>query len=109
MHRALLLHIEYRQVILSVNNTNLLAAKKAEYYLEASSSNPSIAVSVSNVYVVWTNVTPGPPLPGPESDVLYRRSTDREATFGSVINLSNNAEDSFNPSIAGVDNNVYVE
>jgi hypothetical protein len=75
---------------------------------EASSVNPSIAVSGNDVHVVWDSVTPGPPLPGQEIDVLYRRSTDGGATFGSVINLSNNAEDSFDPTIAGIGNNVYV-
>ena len=75
---------------------------------EASSVNPSIAVSGNNVHVVWDSVTPGPPLPGQEIDVLYRRSADGGATFGSVINLSNNAGNSFGSTIAVSGNTVYV-
>ncbi|MFY9964788.1 MAG: sialidase family protein [Nitrososphaeraceae archaeon] len=75
---------------------------------EASSVNPSIAVSGNNVYVVWDSVTPGPPLPGREVDVLYRRSTDGGVTFGSVINLSNNPGVSDFSAIAASGNNVYV-
>jgi hypothetical protein len=57
---------------------------------ELSSVNPTIAVSGDTVYVAWDSIAPGPPLPGRESDLMYRRSFDGGSTFGSTINLSNN-------------------
>jgi hypothetical protein len=62
----------------------------------------SIAVISSNVYVVWVDGTIG------NNDILYRRSTDGGATFGSTINLSNNVGFSWIPKIAASGNNVYV-
>jgi hypothetical protein len=67
-----------------------------------SSSQPAVAASGNNVYVVWTDNTPG------NAEILYRRSTDGGATFGSTINLSNNAGTSFEPAVAASGNNVYV-
>lgn len=66
----------------------------------AGSALPAIAVSGSNVYVVW--------LDGSSTDVLFRRSTDGGATFGSTVNLSNNPAGSHQPTIAASANNVYV-
>ena len=63
---------------------------------------PAIAVSGNNVHIVWHDTTPG------NSDILYRRSTDGGATFGSTINLSNNAGNSCYPAIAVSGNNVHV-
>ena len=59
-----------------------------------SSSIPSIAVSGNNVYVVWRDNTPG------NDEVFYRRSNDGGASFGSTVNLSNNAGFSGAPSMA---------
>lgn len=43
------------------------------------------------------------------SDVLYRRSTNVEATFGNVINLSNNSGDSGVPDIdVSGNDDVYI-
>jgi hypothetical protein len=52
--------------------------------------------------VVWRDDTSG------NFEILYRRSTDGGANFGSTVNLSNNAGGSFNPAIAVSGNNVYV-
>ena len=37
--------------------------------------SPQIAVSGNNVYVVWTDKTPG------NFDILFKRSTDRERSL----------------------------
>jgi len=58
--------------------------------------DPEMAVSGSNVYVVWI-----------ENDTLYfKRSTDNGASFGNATILSN--EESHHPQIAVSGNNVYV-
>ncbi len=55
--------------------------------------NPQIAVSGSNVYVIWNNATSG------NSDIFFTKSTDGGSTFGSIVNLSNNWRDSTNCNI----------
>jgi len=67
------------------------------------SGAPSIAVSGNNVHIVWYDNTPG------NSEIFYRRSTDGGASFGSTVNLSNNAAESAPPAIAVSGNNVYVD
>jgi hypothetical protein len=66
------------------------------------SSWPAVAASGNNVYVVWGDTTPGNP------DILYRRSTDSGANFGSTVNLSNTVGGSGVPDVAASGNNVYV-
>jgi len=79
------------------------------------SSDPQIAVSGNNVYVIWseftteksrqvlmTDSTPG------NWEIFFRASNDNGATFGDVINLSNNAGESGRHRITVTDNNVYV-
>lgn len=67
-----------------------------------SSGSPAITVSGNNVYLVWNDITTG------NAEILYQRSTDGGSTFGSTINLSNDARDSLEPAIAASGNNVYV-
>ena len=66
------------------------------------SSGTAIAVSGNNVHVVWDDTIPG------DFDILYRRSFDGGATFGPIINLSDNPGQSASPSIAVSGNNVHV-
>ena len=68
------------------------------------SAPSAIAVSGNNVYVVWRDNTPG------NFDMLYRRSTNGGASFGSTVNLSNNGGDSGGTAqgVAASGNNVYV-
>jgi hypothetical protein len=69
----------------------------------------AIAVSGNNVYVAWGDAIPGNTPDGQENgEISYRRSTDGGATFGSTVNLSNNAGLSQSPAIAVSGNNVYV-
>ena len=66
------------------------------------SRHPAMAVSDSNVYVVWEDESSG------NGDILYKRSTDGGATFSEVINLSDNEGESTAPAIAVSGSNVYV-
>jgi hypothetical protein len=69
---------------------------------ETSASQPRIAASGNNVYVVWSDNTLG------EAEVSFKRSTDRGDDFDRTKNLSNNAGFSFDPQIAAAGNSVYV-
>src|SRR5215208_2636457 len=65
----------------------------------------AVAVSGNNVYVVWDD--DGTASQG--NDVLYRRSTDGGANFGSTVNLTENtAADAEETAMAASGNNVYV-
>ena len=65
------------------------------------SSQQQIAASGNNVYIVWTDSTPG------NNDILFATSNDNGQSFN-TINISNNAGGSFQPQIALSGNNVYV-
>ena len=67
-----------------------------------SSVNPAIAVSGNNVHIAWSDFSFG------NFDIFYRRSFDGGATFGPIINLSDNAGSSGRPAIAIFGNNVHV-
>jgi hypothetical protein len=69
----------------------------------SSSTQQQIAASGSNVYVIWTDTTPGNLL-----DILFRASNNNGTSFGTPINLSNNAGSSQLPQIAASGSNVYV-
>ena len=58
------------------------------------SLSPEIFPSGNNVYVVWQDRTPGNP------EIFFIASNDNGQTFGTIINLSNNAGDSVQPKIA---------
>ncbi len=70
------------------------------------SHHPAIAVSGSNVYVVWNDDTDTGGH-GENYGVFFRKSTDSGATFDPSINLSNNGKSGF-PKIAAYGNYVYV-
>ncbi|HXV46811.1 MAG TPA: sialidase family protein, partial [Nitrososphaera sp.] len=59
-----------------------------------SSVSPQIAVSGSDVYVVWYDFTPG------NNDIFFRHSSDDGATWDAKKNLSSNAGTSFSPQVA---------
>ena len=67
-------------------------------------SDPRIAVSENNVYVVWEDTTSETG----NGEIKFTRSSDGGATFASAKNLSNNNGISFDPRIAVSENNVYV-
>ena len=66
------------------------------------SFNPQIAGIGNNVYVTWEDNTPG------NFDIFFEVSTNNGTSFGTPINISNNAGFSSNPQIAAIGSNVYV-
>jgi hypothetical protein len=54
------------------------------------------------VYVVWADESPG------NFEVLFKRSTNNGASFGSTKNLSNNPPDSLSPRVKASGDKVYV-
>ncbi|HXV47102.1 MAG TPA: sialidase family protein [Nitrososphaera sp.] len=77
-------------------------AKKNLSSNAGSSVFPQVAVSGSDVYVVWYDSTPG------SSDIFFRHSSDDGATWDAKKNLSSNAGDSSSPQIAVSGSDVYV-
>ena len=67
-----------------------------------SSLDSHIASSGNNVYIVWHDVVGG------NDVILFKKSTDNGATFGSTITLSNSADISQLPRIAASGTNVYI-
>jgi hypothetical protein len=67
------------------------------------SENPQISSEGNNVYVVWSDTTPG------NRDIFFAASYDNGQTF-SILgeNISNNTEDSSFPQISTEGNNIYV-
>ena len=61
---------------------------------------PAIAVVGNSVHIVWHDIL--------TDDILYSKSIDSGASFGPIINLSNDAGVSSNPDIAVSGNNVHV-
>ena len=70
------------------------------------STNPEISVNnSSSVYTVWQNQASNNTI----HDIFFRGSTDGGASFGNIINLSNNQGDSTNPDIVSAnDGRAYA-
>jgi len=71
-------------------------------YTPGWSGEPDIAIDGSNVYVVWSDETPG------NTEIYFRKSTDGGATWQAAKRLTNNAGESGYPAIAVVYSNIYV-
>ena len=67
------------------------------------SVNPHIAVSGSNISIVWVDYSYGE-----NGDILHRASTDNGRTFGDTINVSNNTGNSVDPQLAVSGTNIYA-
>jgi hypothetical protein len=65
------------------------------------SEHPQITSSGDNVYVVWSDNTPG------NNDILMR-GNGGGVTFGSTINISNNIGSSEFPHISSIGKDIYV-
>ena len=64
--------------------------------------HPDIAASGDNVYITWEWE------PYQNYDIYLRRSTDGGASFGNIINISNDKEDSMHPKVDVNGTNVYL-
>ena len=65
-------------------------------------SNPQISSSGNNVYVVWQSFI------NFNSETIFIASNNGGASFNTLINLSNDLGNSFNPQISSSGNNVHV-
>ena len=72
--------------------------------------NHRVAVSESNVFVVWAdNTAPASNNSNYDNqDIFFTKSADGGNSFGKIINLSNNRGNSNIPQISAVGANVYV-
>lgn len=75
----------------------------------AISTNPRLAVSGENLYVVWTsqpfsNLKDLPPA----RETLLKASKDNGDSFKGTLRITNNVGDSVEPNVAVAGNNVYV-
>jgi len=66
------------------------------------SNLPSIAVSTSNVHLVWDDTRDG------NDEIYYKSSTDGGATWGADTRLTNNSFASYYPSVAVSGANIHV-
>jgi hypothetical protein len=66
------------------------------------SFNPVVAVSGSNVHVVWFDNRSG------NYEIYYKRSTDNGGTWGTDIRLTDDPGSSFHPCVAVSGSNVHV-
>jgi len=67
-----------------------------------SSEVPEIAISGSNVYMVWMDNTPG------NYEIYFKKSADGGTTWQTAQRLTNNAGKSTSPRVAVNASNVYV-
>jgi Tol biopolymer transport system component len=66
------------------------------------SFGPAIAVNGSSIYVVWDDDTPG------NAEIYFKRSADGGAIWSANRRLTNNAGESWEPTIAAGGSNIYV-
>ena len=92
------------EIFFAVSHDNGLTFSEPENISETSrtSYEPQVICEGNNVYVVWTDVTPG------NQDIFFARSTNGGLTFSEPENISENAEQSEFPQISSEGNNVYV-
>jgi len=63
---------------------------------------PTVAVNGANIYMAWSDSTPG------NSQIYFRKSTNGGASWQSAKRLSNTTGKSINPAIAVKDEKVYI-
>jgi hypothetical protein len=88
------LHLSHAQTLENIKDLSVNATD---------AHDPTIVLSRSNIYVMWVDFVTG------NDDIYFKRTTDGGASFGNVINLSNNTGDSTNPDIASTnDGTAYI-
>ncbi len=70
---------------------------------DSASSNPSMAVSASNIHVVWHDSRDDT-----TCEIYYKRSQDNGETWGPDVRLTANSARSKVPSVAVVGSNIHV-
>lgn len=68
----------------------------------SSSEHPTIAISGSNVHVVWYDNRNG------NSEIYYKRSTNAGLSWGADTRLTNNSEISLHPTVAVSGSNLHI-
>jgi hypothetical protein len=91
--------IYYRR---STDNGANWGGKKRLTRNSGGSSLADIAVSGSNIHVVWQDLTPG------DWEIFYKRSTNNGTSWGRTKHLTSNAGTSFVPTIDVSGNNIHV-
>ena len=91
-----MIHAQNMSSIVRVNNNKII-----DNFLLLN-HQPQVTVSGNKVYIVWVSHYTG------NDDIYFTRSSDGGATFGNIINLSNDPGDSYNPHLSIIGNNVYV-
>jgi hypothetical protein len=86
----------------SSDNGASWAKTKRLTYTTGSSFSPTVAVSGSDVHVVWGDTTPG------NWEVFYRRSSNDGATWGKKRRLTKDTGVSTNPSIGVSGSDIHV-
>jgi len=86
----------------SLDNGLTWPAPKRLTYNAGYSSNPDVAVSGSNVHVLWHDDTTG------NQELYYRNSADNGITWSTSRRLTNNSGMSSDPSVAAFGSNVHV-
>lgn len=78
------------------------SAAKRLTYNSGDSYRPSMAVSGTNIHIVWYEYASG------NLEIFYKRSTDSGVTWSAAKRLTNNAGNSVLPAIAVSGTNIYV-
>jgi len=89
-------------VAASTSNGSTFAAPQNLSVNPGASRNIRLAAAGNNVYVVWQDDTPG------NDEIFFSASNNSGATFSTAQNISFSAGFSGFPSIAAVQNNVYI-
>jgi hypothetical protein len=74
-------------------------------HIQGHSHYPAIAVTGSNIYVVWQNQKANSPM---NHDIYFKRSVDYGVNWTVDKRLTNNAGASYYPAIAVEESNIYV-
>jgi hypothetical protein len=86
----------------STNNGNTWSDEVRLTVDAANSEYPSLAVDFQSLHLVWNDTRHG------ASEIYYKRSTNGGLSWSDDIRFTNNAGDSYKPSVAVVDTLVHV-
>ncbi|KAF6242581.1 hypothetical protein C6988_07865 [Nitrosopumilus sp. b1] len=90
------------QFVRSTNNGDSFSARTDLSVTTEESRDPRISTNGNNVYVVWQEFD------GSDEEINFRASSNNGTSFGTTINISNNAGASTIPEIAVNGTNVHL-